>query len=53
MLANRDTDDVITNIHIVIDKDAACSSGEDMVKEYLKSQNIEFCFQHYVCEIRK
>ncbi len=48
MFVNGDTDDVITNIHIVTDKDPSCSSGEDMVKEYLKSQNIEFYFQHYV-----
>lgn len=53
VFVNGDTDDVITNIHIVTDKDPSCSSGEDMVKEYLKSQNIEFYFQHYVREIRK
>lgn len=53
VFVNGDADEVITNIHVVTNKDVACSSGEDMVKKYLKSQNIEFCFQHYIREIRK
>lgn len=53
VFVNGDVDDIITNIHVVTDKEAICSSGEDMIKEYLKSQNIEFCFQHYIGKIRK
>ena len=50
---NGDASDIITNIQIVTDKETICSSGEDKIKEYLKSKNIEFCFQHYIKKIRK
>ena len=53
MFGNGDTDEIAASIHIVTDKEATWSSGEDMIKKYLKSQNIEFSFQHYVREIRK
>lgn len=32
VFVNGDADEVITNIHVVTNKDVACSSGEDMVK---------------------
>lgn len=53
VFVNGDSDDIIANIHVVTNKESKCSSGEDFIKQYLKSKNISFCFQHYVREIRK
>jgi hypothetical protein len=53
VFVNGDSNDIISNIHVVTNKEAECSSGEEFIKQYLKSRNISFCFQHYIREIRK
>ena len=35
---NGDYNDIITNIHVVTDKEAECSSGEELIKQYLISK---------------
>ena len=37
IFVNGDSDDIIANIHIVTDKEAECSSGEELIKQCLKS----------------
>lgn len=53
VFVNGDSDDIISNIHVVTNKEAECSSGEEFVKQYLKSKNITFRTEHYIREIRK
>lgn len=53
IIVNGGTDDIIANIHAVTNEDPKCSRGEDLIKQYLKSKNIEFKQQHYIGEIRK
>lgn len=53
VFVNGDSNDIISNIHVVTNKEAECSSGEEFIRQYLKSRNISFCFQHYIREIRK
>lgn len=50
---NGDSDDIISTIHIVTNKEAEGSSGEELVKQYLQSRKIEFSKEYYVREIRK
>lgn len=53
VFVNGDSDDIISNIHVVTNKEAECSSGEELVKQYLKSRHIPFCSEHYIREIRR
>lgn len=53
VFVNGDFTDIISNIHVVTNKEAECSSGEELVKQYLKSRNILFCSEHYIREIRR
>ena len=53
IFVNGDSDDIIANIHIVTDKEAECSSGEELIKPCLKSLNITYDKEHYIKEIRK
>ena len=53
VFVNGNFNDIITNIHIVTNKDPECSSGEELVKQYLILLNIPFHKEHYVKEIRK
>lgn len=50
---NGSSEDIISTIHVVTDREPDCSSGEDMIKQYLKSKNIAFNKEHYVREIGK
>lgn len=50
---NGDYNDITANIHVVTDKEVECSSGEELIKQYLKSKNISYRKEHYVREIRK
>lgn len=50
---NGDYNDITTNIHVVTNKEAECSSGEEFIKQYLKSRNISFRTEHYIREIRR
>lgn len=53
VFVNGDFNDIISNIHVVTNKEVESSSGEELVKQYLKSRNILFRSEHYVREIRK
>ena len=50
---NGDYNDITTNIHIVTNKEAEGSSGEECIKQFLKTRNISFRKEHYIREIRK
>lgn len=51
VFVNGDYNDITANIHIVTNREAECSSGEELVRQYLKSRNISFNKEHYVREI--
>ena len=53
VFVNGDCDDITANIHIVTNKEAECSSGEELVKQYLKTLSISFHKEYYIKEIRK
>lgn len=53
VFVNGDPDDIVSNIHVVTNKEAECSSGESFIKQYLQSKNISFCSEHYIKEIRR
>lgn len=50
---NGDYNDITANIHIVTNKEAEGSSGEECIKQFLKTRNISFRKEHYIREIRK
>lgn len=50
---NGNCNDIISNIHIVTDKEVKGSLGEELVKKYLCAKNILFQTQYYAREIRK
>lgn len=53
VFVNGGSDDIISNIHVVTNNEPECSSGEEFVKQYLKSKNILFTSEHYIREIRR
>lgn len=53
VFVNGDSNDVITNIHIVTNQEPECSSGEKLIRQYLRSRGIIFRSEHYVREIKK
>lgn len=50
---NGDSENITTNIHVVTNKETEGSSGEELIKQYLKSKNILFRSEHYIREIRR
>ena len=50
---NGDFNDIVANIHVVTNKEADCSLGEGLVKQYLEAKKISFRTEHYIREIRK
>lgn len=50
---NGDSEDIISTIHVVTDKEAEGSSGEEFIKQYLQSKKIEFSTEYYIRKIRK
>lgn len=53
VFVNGDYNDIIATIHTVTNKEAECSSGEQLVRDYLNSKNIIFETEDYIREIRK
>lgn len=53
VFVNGSTDDITATIHIVTNKEAECSSGEELVKQYLNTVGILFHKEHYVREIHR
>lgn len=53
VFVNGNSEDIIAIIHGVTNKDADCSSGEELIKKYLKSKNILFYKEYYIREIRR
>ena len=50
---NGDYNDITTNIHVVTNKEAEGSAGEELIKRYLISKNIIFRKEYYIKEIRR
>lgn len=50
---NGDYKDITANIHVVTNQETECSSGEELIRQYLNSRNILFCSEHYIREIRR
>ena len=48
---NGNNEEIISTIHVVTNREPECSSGEDFIKQYLKSKGIKFSKEHYVREI--
>lgn len=53
VFVNGDFNDIVANIHVVTNKEAYCSLGEGLVKQYLEAKKISFRTEHYIREIRK
>lgn len=53
VFVNGNSADIIATIHEVTNKEAECSSGEELIKKYLQSKNILFYKEYYVREIRR
>lgn len=53
VFVNGDFNDIVANIHVVTNKEADCSLGEGLVKQYLEARKISFRTEHYIREIRK
>lgn len=53
VFVNGDFNDIVANIHVVTNKEADCSLGEGLVKQYLEAKKISFRTEHYIREIRK
>lgn len=53
IFVNGDCDDIIANLHIVTNKEAECSSGEELIKQYLKALGISYNKEYYIREINK
>lgn len=50
---NGDSDDIISTIYNITDKEAEGSSGEEFIKQYLQSKKVVFLTEYYIKEIRK
>lgn len=53
VFVNGDCNDIISNVHVVTNCEPTCSSGEELIKQYLKSKNIKFNWQHYIRDIKR
>ena len=53
IFVNGNSEDIISTIHVVTNKEAEGSSGEEFIKQYLQSKNISYVWQHNIRSIRK
>lgn len=53
IFVNGNSEDIVSTIHVVTNKEPEGSSGEEFIKEYLHSKNISFSTEYYIREIRR